>query len=82
MKGSAHVLLGEGSGKNLEMFLLKKGTFIMINEFKHRQTWKNWPYPVYHFAAPLNIVNAFKCQKSCHENVLPRLAKGKLCIGK
>ena len=37
-KGSAHVLLGEGSGKNLAMFLLKKGNFIMINEFKYGQT--------------------------------------------
>ena len=37
-KGSVHVLLGEGSGKNLEMFLLRKGNFIMINEFKYGKT--------------------------------------------
>ena len=35
LKGSAHVLLGEGRGKNLDMFLLKKGNFIMINEFRY-----------------------------------------------
>ena len=39
LNGSAHVLLGEGRGKNLEKFLLrKKGSFIMINEFKYGQT--------------------------------------------
>ena len=32
--GSTHVLLGEGRGKNMDWFLLKKGNFIMINEFR------------------------------------------------
>ena len=36
-KGSAHVLPGEGRGKNLDMFLLKKGIFTMINEFTYGQ---------------------------------------------
>ena len=35
LEGSAHVLLGEGKGKNLDMFLLTKGNFIMINEFRY-----------------------------------------------
>ena len=38
-KGSAHVSLGEGSGENLEMFLLRKRSFIMINESKSGQVW-------------------------------------------
>ena len=33
-----HVLLGEGKGKNLEMLLLRKDNFIMINEFGYDQT--------------------------------------------
>ena len=44
LKGSTHVLLGGGIGKNLEMFFCwEKDNFIMINEFKYRQTWKIWP---------------------------------------
>ena len=47
LKGSTHVLLCEGSGKNLKMFSCwEKGNFIMINEFKYGQTWKNWPFPL------------------------------------
>ena len=34
LNGSTHVLLGEGRGKNMDWFLLKKGNFIMINEFR------------------------------------------------
>ena len=34
-KGSTHVLLGEGRWKNLDMFLLRKVNFIMINEFRY-----------------------------------------------
>ena len=37
-KGSAHVLFGEGRGKNLDMFLLRKSNFIMINEFRYGQS--------------------------------------------
>ena len=35
---SAHILFGEGRGKSLEMFLLRKGNFTMIDEFKYGQT--------------------------------------------
>ena len=45
-KGSAHVSLGEGRGKNLDMLLLRKGNFIIINEFRYGQTWKIWPSPL------------------------------------
>ena len=41
-----HVSLGEGSGKNFEMFLLKKGNFFLISEFKYGQAWKKWPSPL------------------------------------
>ena len=37
-KGRAYVLLGEGSGKNLDKICREKGNFIMINEFKYGQT--------------------------------------------
>ena len=46
LKGSAHVLLGEGSGENLDMFLRTKGNFIMIKELRYGQTWKIWPSPL------------------------------------
>ena len=46
-KGSAHVLLGEGSGKIWTCSCWEKGNFIMINEFKYGQTWKIWPSPLY-----------------------------------
>ena len=55
MKGSAHVLLGEGRGKNLDMFLLKKANFIMIDEFRYGQTWKIWPS-----ALSLSLYSTFK----------------------
>ena len=54
-KESAHVLLREGTGKNLDMFLLKKGNFIMINEFRYGQTWKIWPS-----APSLSLYSTFK----------------------
>ena len=41
-----HVSLGEGSGKNLDMFLLKKCNFFLISEFKYGQAWKKWPSPL------------------------------------
>ena len=46
MKGSAHVLLDEGSGKIWTCSCWEKGNFIMINEFKYGQTWKIWPSPL------------------------------------
>ena len=45
-KGSAHVLLGEGSEKIWTCSCREKGNFIMINEFKYGQTWKIWPSPL------------------------------------
>ena len=50
-----HALLGEGRGKNLDIFLLRKGASIMINEYKYGQTWKIWPSPL-----SLPLYNAFK----------------------
>ena len=38
LKGSAYVLLGKGKGEKLDMFLLKKGNFIMINKFRYGET--------------------------------------------
>ena len=56
-KESAHVLLGEGRGKNLDMFLLRKGNFVMINGFRYGQTWKfGHLHLVYHFTVPLNDI--------------------------
>ena len=52
-KGTAHILLDNGSGKNLQMFLLRKGNFIMINEFKPEKF--DHLYLVHHFTVPLNI---------------------------
>ena len=50
LKGRAHVLLGEGSGKIWTCSCY----FIMINEFKDGQTWKICPSPlVYHITVPL-----------------------------
>ena len=45
-KGSARVLLGEGSGKIWTCFCWEKGNFIMITEFKYGQTWNIWPSPL------------------------------------
>ena len=42
----AHVFLGEGREKNLDMFLLRKSNFMMINEFRYGITWKLWPSPL------------------------------------
>ena len=44
--GSTHVLLGKWRKENLYMFLLRKGNFIMINEFRYGPTWKIWPSPL------------------------------------
>ena len=55
MKGSAHVLLCEGRVKNLDMFLLRKGNFIMINNSHMVKPEKlDYLHLVYHFAVPLN----------------------------
>ena len=55
-KGSTHVSLGEGSGKKLEMFLLKKRwlswsvnlIMVKLDKFDHI-------YLVYHFTVPLSF---------------------------
>ena len=39
-KGNPHVSLGQGSGKDLELFLLIKGNFTLISEFKYGQIGK------------------------------------------
>ena len=54
-KGSAHVLLGEERWKNLDMFLLRKGNLIMINEFRYGQIWKIRPSPL-----SLSLYSTFK----------------------
>ena len=62
-EGSAHVLLSEGSGKNLEMFLLQKGNFIMINESNMGKPEKfDHLHSVYHFTVSLNT-------KICDKNL-------------
>ena len=38
LKGSAHVLLGKGSGKIWTCSCQENGKFIMINKFKYGQT--------------------------------------------
>ena len=43
MKGSAHVSLGEGSGKNFGDVLTEKKVTFFIVEFKYGQTSKMWP---------------------------------------
>ena len=56
-KGSAHVLLGEGSGKIWTCSCWEKGNFIMINEFKYDQTWKIWLSPL-----SLSLYSTFEVQ--------------------
>ena len=56
-KGSAHVLLGGGSGKIWTCFCWEKGNFIMINEFKYDQTWKIWLSPL-----SLSLYSTFEVQ--------------------
>ena len=55
LKGSAHVLLGEGSGKIWTCSWWEKGNIKMINEFKYGQAWKIWPSPL-----SLSLYNPFK----------------------
>ena len=60
LKGSTHVLFSKGRGKNLDMFLLRKGNFIMINELRYGQTWKVWPSPF-----SLSLYSTFKTCTFC-----------------
>ena len=39
-KENVHVSLGEASGENSDLFLLRKGNFNSIREFKYGQTGK------------------------------------------
>ena len=55
MRGSAHVLLGERSGKSWRCFCWQKGNFTIINEFIYGQTWKIWPTPL-----SLSLYSTFK----------------------
>ena len=61
----AHVLPGERRGENLDMFLLRKGNFIMINEFRYGQTWKIWLSPL-----SLSLYRTFKCKTYLNSKVL------------
>ena len=63
-KGSAHVLLGEGSGKIWTCSCWEKGNFIMINEFKYGQTWKIWPSPL-----SLSLYSTFKFIRSAPNSI-------------
>ena len=74
MKRSAHVLLGKGSGKNLEMFLLrtKKVTLSLVNSNMVKPKKIDHLHSVYPFTVPLkefyfkfwrNKFTAFFCQK-------------------
>ena len=54
-KGSAHVLLGKGSGNIWTCTYREKGNFIVINEFKYGQTWKICPPPL-----SLSLYSTFK----------------------
>ena len=55
LKGRAHVLLGEGSGKIWTCSCWEKRNFAMINKFKYGQTRKIWPSP-----HSLSLYNPFK----------------------
>ena len=52
-KASAHVLLGEARGKNLDMFLLRKGNFIMNNSDMVKPDEFGHLHLIYHFTVPL-----------------------------
>ena len=65
MKGSTHVLLGKGSGKNLDISYWEKGNFIMINGFKYGQTWKICPSPLsLSFYSTFNVISYKFCQSN------------------
>ena len=69
-KGSAHVLLGEGSGKIWTCSCWEKGNFIMIIVFKYGQTWKVWLSPL-----SLSLYNPFKllCNTMLMSAIIKRL---------
>ena len=54
-KGSAYVLLAREVEKIWKCSCWEKGNFIIINEFKYGQTWKNWPSPL-----SLSLYGTFK----------------------
>ena len=59
-KESTHVLLGEEKGKSLDMFLLRKGTIIMIDKFRYGMVILEkfaHLHLVYHFTVPLRNPN-------------------------
>ena len=55
MERKCTCLTWRGKWANLDMFWLRKGNFIMINEFKYGQTWKIWPSPL-----SLSLYSTFK----------------------
>ena len=55
----AHVLLGEGSGENLEMFLLRKTLSWLINSNMVKPEKFDHLHFVYHFIVPLNSFSNF-----------------------
>ena len=69
-KGSAHVLLGEESGKIWTCSCWEKGNFIMIIVFKYGQTWKVWLSPL-----SLSLYNPFKllCNTMLMSAIIKRL---------
>ena len=76
MKGSTHVLLGEGSGKIWTCSCWEKGNFIMINEFKYGQAWKIWPSPL-----SLSLYSTFKEDiKLIKESNKPQTTRPQICI--
>ena len=53
MKGSTHVLLGDGRGKNLDMFLLRKGSFKwLLNSDMVKPEKFGYLHLIYHFTVP------------------------------
>ena len=54
LKGSAQVLLGEGSGKKLGMFLMKKRQLIIVNNSDMVKPERyGYLHLVYYFTVPL-----------------------------
>ena len=71
----AHMFyLAKEVGKIWTCSCWEKGTFIMINEFKHGQTWKIWPSPL-----SLSLYGTFKwglgfrTSSSCHLREGPKV---------
>ena len=57
MEGKHACFTWRGKWENLDMFLLRKSNFVMINEFKYGQTWKIWSSPL-----SLSLYNPFKSE--------------------